>query len=260
MIRFAPLRLAAAAMLVTVAACETVPVTGRSQFNVVDESTEQKLGEQAFAEIKAKSKISKDPAANAMVQRVGQRIAQASGLKENWEFIVIDEPQVNAFALPGGKIAVYVGILPVAGDDAGLATVLGHEVGHVMAHHAAERISQAQAIDVGTAIGSILLGGATGTDPNAVAGLLGAGAAVGLTLAVRTRAGIRGRPHRPDPDGARRLRSAGGGRLLAAHVAEERRRRARVPVDASRRRKPRRPHPAAVAGSARAIPRRLRRR
>jgi metalloendopeptidase OMA1, mitochondrial len=182
MIRFAPLRFAAAAMLVTVAACETVPVTGRSQFNVVDEGTEQKLGEQAFAEIKAKSKISKDPAANAMVQRVGQRIAQASGLKENWEFIVIDEPQVNAFALPGGKIAVYTGILPVTGDDAGLATVLGHEVGHVMAHHAAERISQAQVIDAGTAIGSILLGGATGTDPNAVAGLLGAGAAVGLTL------------------------------------------------------------------------------
>jgi predicted Zn-dependent protease len=153
MIRFAPLRLAAA-LLVSVAACETVPVTGRSQFNVVDEATEQKLGEQAFAEIKAKSKISKDPAANAMVQRVGQRIAQASGLKENWEFIVIDEPQVNAFALPGGKIAVYTGILPVAGDDAGLAT----------------------------GIAAILLGGATGTDPDAVAGLLGAGAAVGLTL------------------------------------------------------------------------------
>jgi predicted Zn-dependent protease len=182
MIRFAPLRLAAAALLVTVAACETVPLTGRSQFNVVDQATEQKLGDQAFTEIKAKSKISKDPNANAMVQRVGQRIAQASGLKEDWEFIVIDEPQVNAFALPGGKIAVYTGILPVAGDDTGLATVLGHEVGHVMAHHAAERISQSQVIDVGTTIGSILLGGATGTDPNTVAGLLGAGAAVGLTL------------------------------------------------------------------------------
>jgi predicted Zn-dependent protease len=180
--RFVPLRLAAVALLLGVAACETVPVTGRSQFNVVDQATEQKLGEQAFAEIKAKSKISKDPNANAMVQRVGTRIAQASGLKENWEFIVIEDAQVNAFALPGGKIAVYTGILPVAGNDEGLATVLGHEVGHVMAHHAAERISQAQVIETGTAVGSILLGGATGTDPNAVAGLLGAGAAVGLTL------------------------------------------------------------------------------
>lgn len=183
MMRTAPFRLAFAAMLLTtVAACETVPVTGRTQLNMVDEGTEQKLGEQAFGEIKAKSKISKDPAANAMVQRVGQRVAAASGLKENWEFIVIDEPQVNAFALPGGKIAVYTGILPVAGDDAGLATVLSHEVGHVMAHHAAERISQSQIIDAGTGVAAILLGGATGTDPNAVAGLLGAGAAVGLTL------------------------------------------------------------------------------
>jgi metalloendopeptidase OMA1, mitochondrial len=181
--RIAPLRLALAALTMTaVAACETVPVTGRSQFNVVDEGTESKLGEQAFAEIKAKSKISKDPAANAMVQRVAQRVAQASGLNENWEFIVIDEPQVNAFALPGGKIAVYTGILPVAGDDNGLATVLSHEVGHVMAHHAAERISQAQVIDAGTGVAAVLLGGATGTDPNTMAGLLGAGASVGLTL------------------------------------------------------------------------------
>ena len=151
MLRSVSLRLAAAALLLGIAACETVPVTGRSQFNVVDEATEAKLGDQVkpefltsqvelvtnpcagiSAEIKAKSKISKDPNANAMVQRVGTRIAQASGLKENWEFIVIDEPQVNAFALPGGKIAVYTGLLPVAGDDAGLATVLGHEVGHVM--------------------------------------------------------------------------------------------------------------------------------
>ena len=182
--RLASFRFAAASlmMLTAVAACETVPVTGRSQLNLVDEETESKLGEQAFAEIKAKSKISQDPQANAMVQRVAQRVAQASGLKENWEFIVIDDKQVNAFALPGGKIAVYTGILPVAQDDNGLATVLAHEVGHVMAHHSAERISQAQLIETGTGIASILLGGATGTDPNTMAALLGAGASVGIEL------------------------------------------------------------------------------
>jgi predicted Zn-dependent protease len=179
---FAPLRLAAVALLLSIAACETVPVTGRSQFNVVDDETAAKLGEQAFDEIKAKSKISKDPEANAMVQRVGKRLAAVSGLKENWEFIVIDDPQVNAFALPGGKIAVYTGILPVARDDAGLATVLAHEVGHVMAEHAGERISQSQAIEAGTGVAAILLGGATGIDANTMAGLLGAGATVGLTL------------------------------------------------------------------------------
>lgn len=181
--RTASFRLAAAALMLTaVAACETVPVTGRSQFNVVDADTETKLGEQAWAEIKAKSKISKDPQANAMVQRVAQRVAAASGLKENWEFLVIEDKQINAFALPGGKIAVYTGILPVTQDDNGLATVLSHEVGHVMAHHAAERISQGQLIEAGTGIASIILGGATGADPNSVASVLGAGAAVGLEL------------------------------------------------------------------------------
>jgi predicted Zn-dependent protease len=173
---------AAALMLTTVAACETVPVTGRSQFNVVDENTETKLGEQAWAEIKAKSKVSKDPQATAMVQRVAQRVAAASGLKENWEFLLIEDKQVNAFALPGGKIAVYTGILPITQDDNGLATVLSHEVGHVMAHHAAERISQGEAIQAGTGIASIILGGATGVDPGSVASVLGAGAAVGLEL------------------------------------------------------------------------------
>jgi predicted Zn-dependent protease len=173
---------AAALMLTAIAGCETVPVTGRSQFNVVDPQTEAKLGDEAFAEIKAKSKISQDPKINAMVQRVAQRIAQASGLKEDWEFIVIEDKQVNAFALPGGKIAVYTGMIPVAQDDTGLATVLGHEVGHVMAHHAAERISQSQVIQAGTGIAAVLIGGSTGTDPNTVAGLLGAGAAVGITL------------------------------------------------------------------------------
>jgi predicted Zn-dependent protease len=173
---------AAASMLTGVAACETVPVTGRSQLNMVDAGTESQLGEQAWAEIKAKSKISKDPQANAMVQRVAQRVAAASGLKENWEFLVIEDKQINAFALPGGKIAVYTGILPVTQDDNGLATVLSHEVGHVMAHHAAERISQSELIQAGTNVAAIVLGGATGVDANSMAGLLGAGAAVGLEL------------------------------------------------------------------------------
>lgn len=176
-------RLAAAALLLSaIAACETVPVSGRSQFNVVDEATESRLGEEAFAEIKAKSKISRDPQISAVVQRVAQRIAQVSGLEEDWEFIVIEGKQVNAFALPGGKIAVYTGMIPVAQDETGLATVLGHEVGHVMARHAAERISQSQVIQAGTGIASVLLGGATGADPNTVAALLGAGATYGIQL------------------------------------------------------------------------------
>jgi len=172
----------ALSIAVAAAGCETVPVTGRSQLNLIDAGTEAKLGEEAFAEIKAKSKISQDPQANAMVQRVAQRIAAASGYQANWEVIVIDEPQVNAFALPGGKIAVYRGILPVAKDDAGLATVLSHEVGHVIAHHGAERISQSELLNVGTSVLATVLSGTTGIDPQAAATLLGAGATYGIQL------------------------------------------------------------------------------
>lgn len=173
--------LALAVTLLGVAACETVPVTGRSQINLVDPATEKQLGEQAFAEVKKQHKISHDPAANAMVQRVAQRLAKASGLQENWEFIVLDEPEVNAFALPGGKVAVYKGILPVAGDDAGLATVLAHEIGHVMAHHSAERISQSELIQAGTGALAVILGG-TPESQQTMGALLGAGATFGLVL------------------------------------------------------------------------------
>jgi metalloendopeptidase OMA1, mitochondrial len=164
------------------AACETVPVTGRSQLNLVDEDTEAKLGEQAFEEIKAKSKISRDPEANALVKRVATRIAKASGHEADWEVIVIDEPQVNAFALPGGKIAVYTGMLPVAKDEAGLATVMAHEVGHVIAHHGAERMSRSELISAGTSVLAGVLSGTTGTNAQATAAVLGAGATYGLEL------------------------------------------------------------------------------
>ncbi len=172
----------ALSVAVAAAACETVPVTGRSQLNLIDEQTEAKLGAEAFQEIKAKSRISRDPQANAMVQRVAQRIANASGYEADWEVIVIDEPQVNAFALPGGKIAVYTGMLPVAGDEAGLATVMAHEVGHVIARHGAERMSRSELISVGTSVLSTVLSGTTGVDPQMTAALLGAGATFGLEL------------------------------------------------------------------------------
>jgi predicted Zn-dependent protease len=182
-----PLRLCraaaiAAALLTPLVGCDTVPFTGREQLNVVDPATAAKLGEQAFAEVKAKSPISHDPAANAMVDRVAKRLAAASDLKEDWEFIVIAEPQVvNAFALPGGKVAVYAGLLPVAQDDAGLATVLGHEIGHVMAHHAAERITRQQLIEAGTNLVTAALGG-NPQSQQTMGALLGAGVTFGLEL------------------------------------------------------------------------------
>ena len=123
--------------------CETVPITGRSQINIISEPDEVKMGAQAYQEVTGKAKVSGEPVANAQVKRVAQRIIAVSDKPDlPWEVKVIEEQQANAFALPGGKIAVYTGILPITKDDAGLAAVIGHEVGHVLAHHSAERVSQ----------------------------------------------------------------------------------------------------------------------
>ena len=153
--------------------CETVPITGRSQLQLVSGEQEVQMGAEAYKEILAKAKISTDPAANALVTRVGTRIAAATGRSDlPWEFKVIDDPQtVNAFALPGGKVAVYTGILPITRDEAGLAVVLGHEVSHVMARHSAERISE----QLGAELVAKGIGAAIGLDPQitqAGAGLL----------------------------------------------------------------------------------------
>jgi predicted Zn-dependent protease len=110
------------------------------------------MGATAFADARAKEKVSTDPAANARVQRVGRRIAEAVGSalpSAKWEFVVFDEPKtVNAFALPGGKVGVYSGLLDLATTDAELAVVMGHEIGHVTARHGAERMSQGLLVGV----------------------------------------------------------------------------------------------------------------
>jgi len=142
--------------------CDTVPITGRSQLNIISEPDEVKMGAQAYQEVTGKAKISGEPVANAQVKRVAQRIIAVSDKPDlPWEVKVIEEQQANAFALPGGKIAVYTGILPITKDDAGLAAVIGHEVGHVLAHHSAERVSQQM---VAQGLGGALAQG-LGTNP-----------------------------------------------------------------------------------------------
>ncbi len=134
-------------VLVTLVACETVPISGRSQLVLIPEGTEVKMGLTSYQEIIGKSKLSTDARANEQLARVGRRIADATGRTDyQWEFKVIEDPQVNAFCLPGGKVAVYTGILPVAHDDAGLAAVVGHEVSHAIARHGGERMSQQLAV------------------------------------------------------------------------------------------------------------------
>ncbi len=128
--------------------CATVPYTQRRQFNLLSQAEEDQMGAQAYAEVKAKSPLSKDAGLKALVRRVGERIAAvADRPKFQWEFVVIDEPKtLNAFCLPGGRVAVYTGILPVTQDETGLAVVMSHEVAHALARHGAERMSQQMAV------------------------------------------------------------------------------------------------------------------
>jgi predicted Zn-dependent protease len=171
-------------LLLVLVACETVPITGRSQVMLVGESTELQMGLDSYKEILGKAKVSTDPKVNEQVTRVGRRIADATDRKDyQWEFKVIEDSKVNAFCLPGGKVAVYTGMLPVARDDAGLAAVLGHEVAHAVARHGGERMSQQLAVQGLTVAGTQAL--MAGRDPatvQLVGAALGVGATYGLLM------------------------------------------------------------------------------
>src|SRR5574337_216549 len=168
---------------VGIAACQTAPFTGRSQLVLLPEADEVQMGIQSYQEVVQKSKLSKDPAINKLVKRVGTRIATATGRTDlPWEFVVIEDKQVNAFALPGGKVAVYTGILPVTKDEAGLAAVLGHEVAHAVARHGAERMSQHLLVQAGLAATKTALSNRDPQTVQMVTALLGAGASGGMEL------------------------------------------------------------------------------
>jgi predicted Zn-dependent protease len=165
------------------AACETVPYTGRHQIMLLPESSEVQMGLQSYQEVLKKSKVVSQGESSERVTRVGRRIATATGKTDyEWEFHLIEDKQVNAFCLPGGKVAVYTGILPVTQDDAGLAAVLGHEVSHAIARHGAERVSQGLLVQTGLAATQAALSRNDPTTVQAVTALLGAGASVGVML------------------------------------------------------------------------------
>lgn len=133
-------------------ACQTVPLTGRQQLILLSEAEEGRMGLSAYQQVLREERVSRDPRANALVTRVGQRIAAVADRPDYaWEFRVIDKDEANAFALPGGKVAVYTGLFKYTQDEAGLATVIGHEVAHALARHGAERISQGMLAQVGMA-------------------------------------------------------------------------------------------------------------
>jgi predicted Zn-dependent protease len=163
--------------------CSTVTETGRRQLNFVSSSQETQLGISTFEQLKKDTPISRDPQINALVQRVGKRIASVATLPNaQWEFVVFDSKEANAFCLPGGKVGIYTGILPITKDEGGMATVIGHEVAHASAHHGGERMSQAMAAQVG---GQVVGAAVSAADPRwqAVASLAyGVGSQVGVLL------------------------------------------------------------------------------
>ena len=180
--------------LLLLASCSTVPISGREQFNIVSDDNIASLSFQQYQTFMQKAKLSNDPGKTAMVKRVGFRIKNAVELymRQNlmsdqlsgyqWEFNLIEDKQVNAWALPGGKVVVYSGILPITRNDAGLAVVIGHEVAHVIARHGNERMSQGLVAQMG----GIALSTALSTSPAATRDLwmqvFGLGTQVGVML------------------------------------------------------------------------------
>ena len=169
--------------LLLLSGCLTVPETGRRQVMLISTSQEMQLGLSAFQQMKKETPVSRDPAVNAMVQRVGRRIAAVAELPgAQWEFVVFDSKQANAFCLPGGKVGIYTGILPITKDEAGLATVIGHEIAHAVARHGAERVSEGILLQTG---GGLLGASLSSADPRTqvlVMTAYGIGAKVGREL------------------------------------------------------------------------------
>lgn len=160
-------------------ACAYNETLGRNQFLLVGDSALTQQADAAWAEALRTQRVSSDAAANARVRRVGERIVQAAGLTDRrWEYAVFVSESPNAFVLPSGKIGVTTGLLSLVRNDDQLAAVLGHEVGHVVAQHAAERYSQTAATSAGLGI----LQGAAGDYAQAAGAIGGLGAQLGVLL------------------------------------------------------------------------------
>jgi predicted Zn-dependent protease len=150
-------------LVLVVAACATSPL-GRSQLKLVSDSEMAQMGVAAFADLKKKTPATKDAKLSGYVSCVSNAIIRANpeiGSGTQWEVTTFDDKAVNAFALPGGKIGVYTGLLKVADTQDQLAAVVGHEVAHVIAEHSAERVSEQMAAQLGVSAA----GAATGVDP-----------------------------------------------------------------------------------------------
>jgi predicted Zn-dependent protease len=164
-------------------ACATAPYTGRRQLMLTSEGQENTLGYQAFSQIRGQYRPARDPQTNEMVNRVGRRIAEAANRPDfKWEFVVFQDETPNAFCLPGGKVGIFTGILKYTKDEAGLATVISHEVAHALERHAGERLSQGMMAQLGGLGLGAALGGQNPYVASAAQQAYGLGANVGVLL------------------------------------------------------------------------------
>lgn len=181
-------------LLILLAACATVPITGRRSLNLVPAETINSMSFQQYSDFISNHKLSDDVEQTAMVKRVGQGIQNAvetyfvrnnlsHQLKDyQWEFNLVEDSLVNAWCMPGGKVVVYTGILPVTQDETGLAVVVGHEIAHAVANHGNERMSQGLLVQMG----GMALSAALKEKPEQTRALFmtafGVGASVGVLL------------------------------------------------------------------------------
>ena len=166
-------------------ACATVPYTKRHQINLVSAKQEMQMGNEAYAQVLKENKLSANAEYQRRIKAIGARIKEAANQPDfDWQFNVLQGDQVNAFCLPGGKVAFWEAIMPICGDDNGIAVVMGHEVAHALAHHGAERMSQGQFAALGGQLLSIGLDakGATPAAKDAFLKGYGAGAQFGVML------------------------------------------------------------------------------
>lgn len=178
------LKLAIFLAVIMLSGC-TKSSTGRSQLMMMSESELSAMGSTSFEEMKSKEKISQSPEINRYVQCVADAITvnvPKSAHDGAWEVVVFDSEQVNAFALPGGKIGVYTGILKVAENQDQLGAIIGHEVGHVIEHHSNERLSSNQVSQMGMSIVSVVLESQNIESRNMLMAGLGLGVQYGVLM------------------------------------------------------------------------------
>lgn len=164
---------------------ETVPITGRTQ--LVDMSREQEaaLGLQSYQQILRQEQVVPSGKVVDVVHAAGERLAKAAAPEDpgfEWEYTVIQSDQANAFALPGGKVAVYTGIIPIAQNADGLAIIMGHEIAHAIARHGAERIAHQRLVQLGTLAAGMAMSDMDTQTQHMVMGALGVGAQFGVIL------------------------------------------------------------------------------